>query len=144
TGPFVGYTDQEYVVGTAFGYVNWPEAAYDPNSGSIIFCGNYASTGFESPSPADQHPVIKTLGFGGMTQLRSSSPPNALSFSRLVAINPATNKVVWTHDDVSTGGIAAGKSAPCHSPVTTTASGLTIIGKTVATPDYPNGVGMIL
>src|SRR5262249_132543 len=61
----------------------------------------------------------------------------------LVAFNPATNSIVWKTDNVSTGGIAAGNSAPCASPVTTTASGLSIIGRTVATSQYPNGVAMI-
>jgi glucose dehydrogenase len=144
TGPFPAYNDSQYVVGTGFGAVNWPEGSYDPKNGVVIECGNYNSTGYESPAGPDLHPVIRTLGFGGVTQLRSSSPPNALRFSRLVAINPANNTVVWKHDDVGTGGIAAGNSAPCHSPVITTASNLTIIGRTVATSQYPNpGVGMI-
>jgi len=144
-GIFTPYTDQQYVVMTpiATGNVNWPEPAYDPNTGVIIWCGNYASQGFEAPPAADQHPVIKTLGFGNMTQLRSSSPPSAQSFSRLVAVNPATNKMVWKHDDDTTGGIAAGKSASCASTVTTTGSGLALIGRTVRTAQYPNGVGMI-
>ena len=51
--------------------------------------------------------------------------------------------MVWKHDDVSTGGIAAGNSAACASRVMTTAGGLALIGRTVATPQYPNGVGMI-
>src|SRR5207253_5565225 len=62
-------------------------------------------------------------------QSKVSAPPSALRFSRLVAMNPATNKVVWTHDDVATGGIAAGKSASCSSQVTTTAGGLVLIGR---------------
>jgi hypothetical protein len=44
---------------------------------------------------------------------------------------------------VSTGGIAAGNSAPCSSQVTTTAGGLALIGRTIVTPQYPNGVGAI-
>jgi len=76
-------------------------------------------------------------------QWRTSAPANALTISRLVAFNPATNSIVWKHDDLSTGGIAAGNSAPCSSPVTTTANGLSIIGRTVATPQYRNGVAMI-
>jgi quinohemoprotein ethanol dehydrogenase len=145
TQPFPAYTDQQYVVGapTAGGGVEWPEGAYDPNTGWIIWCANVQSQGFESPPAADQHPVIKTLGFGNMTQLRSSTPANALTISRLVAFNPATNKIVWKHDDVSTGGIAKGNSSSCASTVTTTGSGLALIGRTVATSQYPNGVGMI-
>jgi glucose dehydrogenase len=142
---FAPYTDEQYVVITpvATGNVNWPEPAYDPNSGSIIWCGNYSSSGFESPPAADQHPVIKTLGFGNVTQFRSSSVPNALSYSRVIAVNPATNKMVWKHDDVTTGGIAAGNAAPCQSTVTTTKSGLAMIGRIVATSQFPDGVGMI-
>jgi glucose dehydrogenase len=145
TAPFTPYTDQAYVVNapTAGGGVEWPEGGYDPNTGNIIVCTNVQSQGFESPPGADQHPVIKTLGFGNMTQLRSSTPVTALSISRLVAFSPATNKIVWKHDDLSTGGLAAGHSAPCSSDVTITKNGLALIGRTVATSQYPNGVGMI-
>ncbi len=80
---------------------------------------------------------------GAIIQFRSSSAPNSTTIARLVAFNPATNKIAWKHDEVSTGGLARGNATPCASPVTTTASGLAIIGRIVATPQYPNGVGMI-
>ena len=60
-----------------------------------------------------------------------------------MAFNPATNLIVWKHDEVSTGGIANGNAASCASAVTTTASGLAIIGRVVATSQYPNGVAAI-
>jgi glucose dehydrogenase len=143
-GPYPAYTDKEFVVGTGFGFVNWPEPAYDPNTGVIIWCGNYSTTGFKSPAAADQHPVISAVGFGNVIQSITASPPNKLSFSRLVAVYPATNKVAWTHDDNTVGGIPAGKSGSCSSQVTTTAGGLALIGRIAATPQYPSpGVAMI-
>ncbi len=145
TQPFTPYTDQQYVVNapTAGGGVEWPEGAWDPNKGIQIVCANVQSAGFESPPREDIKPVIKSNGFGNMTQFRSSTPPSALTIARLVAFNPATNKIVWKHDEVSTGGFAKGNAAPCASRVTITASGLALIGRTVATPQYPSGVGMI-
>jgi quinohemoprotein ethanol dehydrogenase len=149
TTAFAPYTDQQYVAiaPPAGGGIEWPEASWDPNTGTEIVCANVASQGFEAPPAADQKPVIRTNGttgyLGNITQLRSSTPPNALTIARLVAFNPATNKIVWKHDEVSTGGIAAGNATSCASTVTTTASGLALRGQIVATPQYPNGVGMI-
>jgi len=145
TVPFTPYTDQQYVVvgpGTGGG-VEWPEASWDPNTKTEVVCANQQSQAQESPPAADQHPVIKAGGFGGVTQLRTTTAPNALTIARLVAFNPATQSVVWQHDEVSTGGFARGNAAPCSSAVITTASGLAIIGRTVATTQYPNGIGMI-
>jgi glucose dehydrogenase len=61
----------------------------------------------------------------------------------LVAFDPSTNKIVWKHDDVSTGGIPAGNSSSCSSPVTITSSGLALIGRVAATSRSPNGEGFI-
>jgi len=143
SSPFTPYTDQQYVViaPTAGGGVEWPDPSYDPSTGLEYVCANAQETGYESPPAADQHPVISNAG--AIIQLRSSSAPNSPSIARLVAFNPATNKIAWMHDENSTGGIPAGNSTPCSSPVTTTASGLALIGRIVATPQYPNGVGMI-
>ncbi len=143
TTAFPTYTDQQYVVSTPtfLGGVEWPDPSFDPQTGTEVVCANVTSFGIEAPPAADQHPVVSSSG--AIIQLRTSTPPNALTVSRLVAFNPATNKIVWKHDDVSTGGIARGNSTSCSSPVTTTASGLAIIGRIVATPQYPNGVSMI-
>jgi len=143
TTPFATYTDQQYVViaPTANGGVEWPDPSFSPSTGLEYVCANVQEAGYESPPAADQHPVISSSG--AIIQWRSSTSPNSLSIARLVAFNPATNKIVWKHDEVSTGGIARGNATPCSSPVTTTASGLALIGRIVATPQYPNGVGMI-
>jgi len=145
TTPFPTYTDQQYVViaPTAGGGVEWPDPSFDPNTGLEYVCANVQSSGYESPPAVDQHPVIGGSGAAAIYQLRTSRAPNSLSIARLVAFNPANNKVVWKHDEVSTNGIAVGNATPCSSPVTTTASGLALIGRIVATPQYPNGVGMI-
>ncbi len=143
TVPFTPYTDQNYVVvaPTATGGVEWPDPAWDPNAGIEIVCANVQQAGMESPPASDQHPVISNAG--AIIQFRQSATPDSLTIARLVAFNPATNKIVWKHDEVSTGGIARGNATPCASPVTTTASGLALIGRIVATPQYPNGVGMV-
>jgi glucose dehydrogenase len=143
TQPFTPYTDQQYVVmsPTATGGVEWPNPAFDPNTGYEVVCATIQSYGLEAPPAADQHPVISSSS--GIIQWRTSTTPNSLSVARLVAFNPATNKIVWKHDEVSTGGIARGNSSSCSSPVTITASGLALIGRTVATPNAPLGSGMI-
>src|SRR5262249_6986748 len=143
TVPFQPYTDQQYVViaPTAGGGVEWPMGSWDPTRGIEVVCANAQMTGYESPPAADQHPVISNSG--QIIQLRSSSAPGSSTIARLVAFNPATNSIVWKHDEVSTGGIAAGNATPCASPVTTTASGLSIIGRIVKTSQYPSGVSMI-
>jgi glucose dehydrogenase len=145
TVPFTPYTDQQYVVvgpGTGGG-VEWPESAWDPNAKLEIACANEQSQAQESPPAADQHPIVKAGSFGNITQLRTTSTPNSLTMFRLVAFDPSTNKIVWKDDQVSTGGIPNGNASSCSSAVTTTASGLTLIGRIVATSQYPTGVGMI-
>ncbi len=141
--PYTPYTDQNYVVvaPTATGGVEWPDPAWDPTNGLEVVCANVQQAGMESPPASDQHPVISNAG--AIIQFRQSATPDSLTIARLVAFNPATNKIVWKHDEVSTGGIARGNATPCASPVTTTASGLALIGRIVATPQYPNGVGMV-
>jgi len=143
TSPFPTYTDQQYVViaPTSGGGVEWPDPAWNPQTGLEIVCANQQEAGYESPPAVDQHPVVSNAG--AIVQLRNSTAPNSLSIARLVAFNPATNKIVWKHDEVSTGGIARGNATGCASPVTATASGLALIGRIVATPQYPNGVGMV-
>src|SRR5581483_4012225 len=141
--PYTPYTDQNYVVvaPTATGGVEWPDPAWDPTNGLEVVCANVQQAGMESPPASDQHPVISNAG--AIIQFRQSATPDSLTIARLVAFNPATNKIVWKHDEVSTGGIARGNATPCASPVTTTASGLALIGRIVATPQYPSGVGMV-
>jgi len=126
---------------TANGGVEWPDPAFSPATGLEYVCANAQQAGYESPPASDQHPVISNAG--AIIQFRSSTAPNSTSIARLVAFNPATNKIVWKHDEVSTGGITRGNSTPCASPVTATASNLALIGRIVATPQYPNGVGMV-
>ncbi len=144
TTPFPTYDDKQYTVFAPFfgaGGVEWPDPSFDPQTGTEIVCMSVSSNAVQAPPAADQHPVVSNVL--GIIQLRISIPPNALSMARLLAFDPATNKIVWKHDEVTTGGFAQGNAAPCSSPVTTTASGLALIGRTVATSQYPNGVGMI-
>src|SRR5579885_1546075 len=145
TQPFQTYTDQQYLVVSpgVLGGVEWPDPAWDPNRRIEVVCANVQSQGFESPPAVDQHPVISGQGPAAIYQLRFTAPPQALSIARLVAFDPSTNKIVWKHDELSTGGIGAGHATGCASPVTITSNGLALIGRIVATPQYPNGVGMI-
>jgi len=147
---FPTYTDKQYVVvaPTFTGGVEWPDPAWDPNQRIEIVCANVSSYAIESPPAADQHPTITVSGLpgglGGVMQLKYSFVPNALSTARLVAFNPATNKIVWKHDENSTAaGPNKGSATSCSSPVTTTASGLALIGRVVMNAQYPNGVGMV-
>jgi alcohol dehydrogenase (cytochrome c) len=142
TQPFTPYDSSQYVVQTPTfsGGVEWPDPAWDPNNGLEVVCANVSSYALEAPPATDQHPVISGIG---IMALKTSSPPNALTIARLVAFNPATNKIAWKHDEVSTGGPAAGNATPCSSPVTTTASGLALIGRVVVTSSYPTGDGFI-
>jgi len=143
--PFTPFTDQQYVVvgpGTGGG-VEWPESAWDPNTKNMIACANNLSQAQESPPVADQNPVVRSGSFGNVTQFRSNTAPNAKSVMRLVAFNPATNKIVWTHDELSTNGIAAGNASSCASAVTTMGSGITIIGRIIPSSSNPAGVAAI-
>jgi len=142
--PFPTYTDKQYVVvaPTAGGGVEWPDPSFDPSTGTEVVCANVQSFAIEAPPAADQHPVISQAL--GIIELRTAGAPNALSTARLVAFDPATNKIVWKHDENTTlAGPNAGTATPCASPVTTTGSGLALIGRIVSNPQYPNGVGMI-
>src|SRR5579862_3503886 len=144
--PFPTYTDQQYtaVAPGAGGGVEWPDPSWDPQNGLEIVCANVQSMGFEAPPAVDQHPVISGQGPAAIYQLRFTTPPNALVTARLVAFNPATNTIVWKHDENATlAGPNAGSATGCASPVTTTASGLALIGRVVKTSQYPAGVGMI-
>src|SRR5579885_737780 len=89
TTAFPTYTDQQYVVSTPtfLGGVEWPDPSFDPQTGTEVVCANVTSFGIEAPPAADQHPVISSSG--AIIQLRTSTPPNALTVSRLVAFNPA-------------------------------------------------------
>jgi alcohol dehydrogenase (cytochrome c) len=144
TQMYTPYTDEQYLVvsPTFGGGVEWPDPSFDPSTGLEYVCTNIQSIGFESPPAADQHPVISNAG--AVFQLKIGSIPNAYSVSRLVAFNPATNSIAWKHDDVTTGGFNTSNGvAGCNSPVTTTASGLALIGRVVQTPSTPGGESMI-
>ncbi len=150
TQPFQTYTDQQYLVvsPTAGGGVEWPDPSFSARTGYEYVCANVQSGAIESPPAVDQHPVISQIfgngGLGGVMQLKFGSSPTALSIARLVAFDPATNKVIWKHDEVSMiAGPNKGNATPCSSPVTTTASGLALIGRVVINSQYPNGVGMV-
>jgi outer membrane protein assembly factor BamB len=126
---------------TAGGGVEWPDPAWDPTNKVEVVCANVTSTGVESPPAPDQHPVITNVG--QVIAYKSSTPTTALSIARLVAFDPSTNKIVWKHDAVSTGGIGAGNSAPCSSPVTITAGGIALIGQIVPQSGSPLPGGVI-
>jgi outer membrane protein assembly factor BamB len=135
------YTDEQYVTVVGLSGIRWVTPAFDPTTGIEYACTNYASRALEAPPTADQHPVISNSG--AIIQWRTSTPVDAVSFARVVAFNPATGKNVWKFDETTTGGVAAGAATTCDSSVTATASGLVLIGRVVATKDYPNGGAFI-
>ena len=139
TSIFPTYTDQQYTVLASYAGngAEWPDPSFDPSTGTETVCVNQQSAGVESPAAPDQHPVISNAG--QVIQLNFSFPPNQLTIARLVTFNPATNKIVWKHDEITTNN----QAAPCSSPVTTTASGLALIGRVLINSQYPNGVGAI-
>src|SRR5579862_9277049 len=144
TVPYTPYNDSQFLVfsPTFSGGVEWPDPSFSAKTGYEYVCANIQSIAIKSPPAADQHPVITNAG--AVIQLAVASVPNSLSISRLDAFNPANNKTVWHHDDVTTGGFANGNpTGPCDSPVTTTAGGLVLIGRIIATPQNPNGQAMI-
>jgi len=148
---FPTYTDKAYtVVAPTFGGgVEWPDPSFDPQTGTEVVCANVSSYAIEAPPAVDQHPVITNssvpAGLAGVMQLRYSDPPTALSESRLVAFNVATNTIVWKDDQNTTlAGANKGTATGCASPVTTTASGLALIGRIVTNdPQYPTGVATV-
>jgi len=127
---------------TFLGGVEWPDPSFSAKTSYEYVCSNIQSIAIKAPPVADQHPVINNGG--AVFQLAVASVPNSLSISRLVAFNPVDNKIVWKHDDVTTGGFANGNpTAPCDSPVTTTGGGLVLIGRIVSTAQNPGGIGMV-
>jgi len=143
--PFPVYDDKQYTVFAPFfgaGGVEWPDPSFDPSTGKEYVCMSVSSTAVQAPPAADQHPVVSNVF--GIIQLRIATVPTALSVARLAAFDPATNKLVWKHDENTTlAGPNAGTATSCSSPVTTTASGLALIGRVVINTQYPNGVGMV-
>src|SRR5579862_5399634 len=147
---FPTYTDQYYVVQNHDG-IEWYGDSFDPQTGTEFLCANEISTAFASPPADDQRPVITAAnggngggGLGGVMQQLRASVPNATMTAGLVAFNPATNTIVWKHEENATlAGPNKGTATLCTSSVTTTASGVALIGRVVNTAQYPGGVGMI-
>jgi glucose dehydrogenase len=120
TQPFTPYSDTQYTVvaPTYTGGIEWPENSFDPQTGLLYICANESDYGMEAYPPADVHEVQGN--FAGFLAIKTSYSPTGLSVGRLIALNPATDTISW-HDD--SPGVA------CSSPVTTTASGLVLIGR---------------
>jgi glucose dehydrogenase len=120
TSPFTPYSDSQYTVvaPTYTGGIEWPENSFDPQTGDLYVCANESDFAMEAYPPQDVHEVLGN--FAGFLAIKTAYAPGGVNIGRLLAINPATDTIVW-HDD--TQGVT------CSSPVTTTASGLVLISR---------------
>jgi outer membrane protein assembly factor BamB len=139
--PYYPYTDDSFVAVVGLSGIRWNTPAFDPTTEMEYACTNYTSLAMKAPPAVDQHPVITNVG--AIIQWQISTPTDATSYARVVAFKPGTGKVVWRFDESTTGGIAAGNATQCDSSVTATAGGLVLIGRVVATKDFPNGGAFI-
>jgi len=122
TVPYTPYDDKAFTVvaPTYLGGVEWQENAFSPKTGYVYMCANVSEFAYSSPPVSELHWIG---GSNGLLGIRTSSSAAAPNISRVVAVNPTTNKVVWRHDD-------AGQT--CSSQVLVTGSGLVMISR-------PNG-----
>jgi quinohemoprotein ethanol dehydrogenase len=122
---FQPYDDSNYLVyaPSAGGGIEWPENAFSPQTGYLYMCLNETDIALEAVPPADLHPVLGNVGV--ILGIKAGGSPTSVNTGRLVAVDPATNKIVWKVDTPRVGNTAT----PCSSPVTTTASGLVLIGR---------------
>jgi quinohemoprotein ethanol dehydrogenase len=119
TSPFTPYDASQYVVvaPTYTGGIEWPENSYSQKTGLLYACVNVSEFAFEAFPQADIHLTSGSLAVSGA---KTSSSPSFVTTGRLVAVNMSTNKIAWKFD-------TPGNS--CSSPVTTTSSGLVLIGR---------------
>jgi glucose dehydrogenase len=120
TAPFTPYTDSQYtVVAPSFnGGIEWPENSFDPQTSMLYVCANESEYAMEAYPPQDVHEVEGNVA--SFLAIKTAYSPTGLSVGRLLAINVATDTIAWKTD-------TPGNS--CSSPVTTTASGLVLIGR---------------
>jgi quinohemoprotein ethanol dehydrogenase len=119
TSPFTPYTDTQFTVvaPTYTGGIEWPENSFSAKTGLLYVCANESDYAMEAYPPQDVHEVQGN--FAGFLAIKTSYSPTGLSVGRLVAINMTNNTLAW-HDE---------STLACSSPVTTTASGLVLIGR---------------
>src|SRR5207244_3139753 len=82
-------------------------------------CVNLSEFAYEALPAADTHNV--KFNYPVINGIKTYVSPSMVFTGRLVAIDLATNKIVWKKDTVN---------LQCLSPVMTTASGLVVIGRT--------------
>jgi len=123
--PYVPYTDKEWTVYSpaAGSGVQWQPNSFSPRTGLLYLCINNSDGALQSFPAADIKPVVGQVG--QILSVKLGGIATATSTGRLVAVDMATNKIVWKVDTPRQGATIT----PCSSPVTTTASGLVLIGR---------------
>ncbi len=119
TVPYTPYDDKGFTVvaPTYTGGIEWPENSFSPRTGLVYVCANVTEFAYSSPPPADIHVLGGSLG---LLAIRTSSSASSARISRVVGLDPSTNKVVWKHDD---------NGLTCSSQVASTAGGLVLISR---------------
>jgi PQQ-dependent dehydrogenase (methanol/ethanol family) len=118
---FPPYSDQAYTItAPSFGGgIEWPENSFSPKTGLLYLCLNETDWAIEAYPPADVHLVQGN--FAGFLSIKTTSVPGANNQGKLIALNMTNNSIAWQDK--------FGQNQTCGSPVTTTASGLVLIGR---------------
>ena len=121
TVPYTPYNANQYMVWSPYfgSGADWYMQSISQRTGYQYACVNVSEFAYEALPPADTHNV--KFNYPIITGIKTYVSPSMVFTGRLVAINLATNRIVWKTDTVN---------LQCISPVITTASGLVLIGRT--------------
>ena len=109
------WTDREVPIKPSFGGgANWPPSSYDPKTGLLYVCAQDRVGVFKADPLSEQRPAAGERYVAGM--FGASSLPN---FGVFAALDLHTNTLVWQQQWAD----------PCYSGSTTTAGGLTFVGR---------------
>jgi alcohol dehydrogenase (cytochrome c) len=109
------WTDREVPIKPAFsGGANWPPSSYDPQSGYYYVCAQDRVGIFKADALTEDRPTAGERYVAGI--FGGSSLPNWGVFA---ALDVRTNRLVWQQQ----------WAEPCYSGSTTTAGGLTFVGR---------------
>jgi alcohol dehydrogenase (cytochrome c) len=109
------WTDREVPIKPAYsGGANWPPSSYDPTTGYFYVCAQDRVGVFKADALTEDRPGVGDRYVAGI--FGSSGLPN---LGVLAALDVRTNKLVWQQQ----------WAEPCYSGSTTTAGGLTFIGR---------------
>jgi outer membrane protein assembly factor BamB len=98
------------------GGTNWYESSFSPRTGYYYACVNATTQAIQSWQLAELHSVV---GGGGFSTVKNG-PTSPIFTGRLLALDMATNKIVWKQDS---------NVNRCLSQIVTTGSGLVLISQ---------------